>query len=522
MAKKLAFTLMTSRDLSHSRPLDIHRWSSYKEVDEWVDKLWKTSFAKLFKVEQRAGVKAQQTPRNMFKVLLLDLYVLWLEDPSMCLGVSRTKAHYAPNSRYNALHISFKLVEVIDALIEQGLIEQHLGTESARKVTRIWPTKELVKFFMRAAFSEFMIETHKHRETVILNSKELRKDDDIDELIRLSTAKPIPYGDTDDHRIIPTRDLLRDYNELLTRTHIDLGCEELPELLTEHYNRSTKTRELRRISLAQYNKFVRRVFYRGDWNLGGRYHGGWWQQIPSSYRNHILIDGKYTIEADYSGFHIALAYALEGHETPSDPYETTQIFDWLTPEQQRADIKLLALTALNADSKRAAFAAFRDQRNRSKHAKTTEDRVSYTDEVLNSLLDTFLEAHEPISSYLCSDKGVELVALDGNITTRILKHFTDRDIPILTVHDSYIIQAEYELQLMKVMKKATQEELGLKEARIKQDQLSPTMIQTFKNMDRTFDDYSLWKKLRENVIKTDGYRQRLNRFKRFLTDQKPN
>lgn len=117
--------------------MDIHRWSSYKEVDEWVDKLWKTSFAKLFKVEQRAGVKAQQTPRNMFKVLLLDLYVLWLEDPSMCLGVSRTKVHYAPNSRYNALHISFKLVEVIDALIEQGLIEQHLGTESARKVTRI-------------------------------------------------------------------------------------------------------------------------------------------------------------------------------------------------------------------------------------------------------------------------------------------------------------------------------------------------------------------------------------------------
>ena len=150
-----------------------------------------------------------------------------------------------------------------------------------------------------------------------------------------------------------------------------------------------------------------------------------------------------------------------------------------------------------------------------------ENRVSYTDKVLHSLLDTFLGAHEPISSYLCSDKGVELMALDGNITTRILKHFTDSEIPILTVHDSYIIQAEHELHLMKVMKKATEEELGLIEAQIKQEKLSPTTIQSFKNMDRTFDDYSLWKKLSENVIRTNGYLQRLNRFNRFSHRSKP-
>ena len=138
------------------------------------------------------------------------------------------------------------------------------------------------------------------------------------------------------------RDLFRRYNALLSRTHIDLGCEERPELLTEQYNRATKDHELRRVSLSQRNKFVRRVFYRGDWNLGGRYHGGWWQQVPSRYRQHILIDGGHTIEADYSGFHIALAYALEGRDPPPDPYalRTTEPAD---SEQQRADIKLLAL-----------------------------------------------------------------------------------------------------------------------------------------------------------------------------------
>ncbi|MDG2442755.1 MAG: hypothetical protein P8M13_05830 [Luminiphilus sp.] len=31
---------MSDRDLDHSRPLDVHRWSDYPEVDEWVDKFW--------------------------------------------------------------------------------------------------------------------------------------------------------------------------------------------------------------------------------------------------------------------------------------------------------------------------------------------------------------------------------------------------------------------------------------------------------------------------------------------------
>ena len=506
---------MTERDLDHSRPLDVHRWSDYPEVDKWVDRFWHEYLAEHFKDAGGAGRKPKQTPRNMFKVLFLDLYTLWLEDPTMCLGVSRTKSHYSVNSRYNALHISYSLVAIMDVLKARDFIEDEPGDKVKRKVTRIWPSDSLIEYFKDAAFSEFMIETYEKRETVILNSKEVVKGEDLDRSVRLKTAKPIPYEDTDDHRIMPTRDLLQRYNSLLANTHIDLGCEERPELITEQYNRGTKDHELRRVSLSQRNKFVRRVFYRGDWNLGGRYHGGWWQQVPSRYRQHILIDGGHTIEADYSGFHIALAYALEGQEPPSDPYAFHNVLGQLTAKQQRDDIKLLALTGINADSKTAAFKAFRDQRNRDQRNTPRKDRVSYTDDLLTQLLDTFLTAHEPIRHYLCTDKGVELMALDGNITTRIIDYFTTRKIPILTVHDSYILSSQHERKLMEVMRQATAEELGLEKAQIKQDRISPTMIQTFKNMDRTFDDYSYWKTLSESIIKTDGYLDRLNRFNRF-------
>ncbi|MDA9798040.1 hypothetical protein N9C39_04750 [Luminiphilus sp.] len=512
---------MSDRDLDHSRPLDVHRWSDYPEVDEWIDKFWHQHLVQYFEDAGGAGRKPQQTPRNMFKVLFLDLYILWLEDPAIRLGVSRTRSQYSPSSRYNALHISFKLVEVIDALLEQGFLDQHLGTESAGKVTRIWPLQSMIEYFKDAAFSEFMIGIHEKRETVILNSKEVIKGEGLEHSVQLKTAKPIPYEDSEDFRIVPTRHLLEQYNALLSQTHIDLGCEERPELITEEYNRATKEHEPRRISLSQRNKFVRRVFYRGDWSLGGRYHGGWWQQIPSRYRQHILIDGGHTIEADYSGFHIALAYALEGQEPPSDPYAFQNVLGQLTAEQQRADIKLLALTGINADSKKAAFKAFRDQRNRDQRNTPKEDRVSYTDDLLTQLLDTFLSGHEPIRHYLCTDKGVELMALDGNITTRIIRHFTEKGIPILTVHDSYILSSQHEMQLFEAMKTATARELGLEKAQIKQDRVSPTMIQTFKNMDRSFDDHSYYKTLNESIIKTDGYLDRLNRFNRFKEEYWP-
>ena len=128
------------RDLNHSRPLDVHRWSDYPEVDEWVDKFWHQHLAEYFpgcrwrwqEAEANASEHVQgAVPRSLHPVA---------RRPRRCASASLAPGHeYSANSRYNALHISYKLVEVIDALLEQGFIDQHRGTEGARKVTRIWP-----------------------------------------------------------------------------------------------------------------------------------------------------------------------------------------------------------------------------------------------------------------------------------------------------------------------------------------------------------------------------------------------
>ena len=74
-------TLVTSDlDLMNARPLDVHRWSEYPEVNDFVNEIYST--LKSIKGHQRTGKK-------LVKVLLLDLYVAWSGDPSTKIMFSR-------------------------------------------------------------------------------------------------------------------------------------------------------------------------------------------------------------------------------------------------------------------------------------------------------------------------------------------------------------------------------------------------------------------------------------------------
>lgn len=507
------------KDIDHSRPLDVHRHSEYPEVNEWVDAFWDQHLASYFQDQPgKRGPKPKSKPKPMFKVLFLDLYVAWLEDSDQCLGFARGENFYKVGSRYNKLSISKEIIKVADALLERGFIDQKLGSEAAKKITRIWPLEPLVDYFKTAAFSEYLIDTHKDKECIILK----RDGDEVE-----YEDKDAPFDLTE------ARELLQEYNALLRKTHIDIGSQESPVVQSEHYNRKLKRTETRRVSLRHHNKFVRRIFYRGDWTLGGRYHGGCWQQIPSKLRDQILINDQYTVEVDFSGFHISLAYALEGHQPPNDPYvlpmqilpvrqmkskEAQEKENEQRNKQQRADVKLLALTALNARDRKSTCNAFRDDRNSDQRSFPQSEKISYNNALLEQLLDAFLAKNQPIAKYLCSDKGVELMALDGRITEKIIEHFTNRGIPILTVHDSYIIESSYENELMETMQRVTRKIVGNQKFKMKQEKLSPRMVQSMASMDKQINPVEALKEIANSVERTDSYKDRYERFQRYLVE----
>ena len=50
--------------------------------------------------------------------------------------------------------------------------------------------------------------------------------------------------------------------------------------------------------------------------------------------------------------------------------------------------------------------------------------------------------------------------LDGKITSKVIKHFTDKGEPILSIHDSYICREQFKDELNTVMNEAVNELLG--------------------------------------------------------------
>ena len=127
----------TNTQLDYSRPLDVHKWSDYPEVNTFVDQIWDDFLATHFPDSTGRGKRPKGPKKQQFKVLLLDLYVAWKEDPDLLIGVSMETGAYKANSRYNKLHISDQLPVVIRYLEKINLISLHLGREGSKRSTRI-------------------------------------------------------------------------------------------------------------------------------------------------------------------------------------------------------------------------------------------------------------------------------------------------------------------------------------------------------------------------------------------------
>ena len=120
-----------------------------------------------------------------------------------------------------------------------------------------------------------------------------------------------------------------------------------------------------------------------------------------------------------------------------------------------------------------------------------------------------------IADSICTDKGVELMNIDGRITAKVINHFTSKGIPILSVHDSYITQHHHSGELRSVMNKVVTEELNGYKINIDQEGIGLDQIRAFQNMDRANSlDYN-HKSIPSNE-RTEGYRKRLKQHNEWL------
>jgi hypothetical protein len=167
------------------------------------------------------------------------------------------------------------------------------------------------------------------------------------------------------------------------------------------------------------------------------------------------------------------------------------------------------LLSLNASDEQALYNAFRNELNYREYS------YSFPDDVLSELLDTIKEHHPDISHMICSGAGLRLMNIDSRICDYVIADFIKTDTPILTVHDSFIVQIGEEDRLNQLMKEAFNE--VTKKARIKvkfNQSMTKTQLYAHGAQDR---DWFL--DMFQSLFKgspTNGYQRRLERHREYF------
>lgn len=184
-----------------------------------------------------------------------------------------------------------------------------------------------------------------------------------------------------------------------------------------------------------------RIFHDDNLKTGGRFYGGWWQEIPDEYRPYIIIDGKRTIECDFSGLHPSILYAKEGLPIPDDAYSP------VAGEHNRKTVKHCFNAMLNASSDMS-------QPPRGVNIKPT----GYSWEDLKARI---IKLHQPIAHHFFQGAGMWLMREDSELAEQVMLHFIKMDYPCLPVHDSFIVHHGLATELEDQMKAVFTERYGV-------------------------------------------------------------
>jgi len=173
-----------------------------------------------------------------------------------------------------------------------------------------------------------------------------------------------------------------------------------------------------------------RVFNNGRLDHGGRFYGGWWQNIPKGYRQFVTINGQTTVERDYPGMQARLLYAMEGLTLADDPYSLDGF-----PTKDRDILKRAFFKLINGTGRVKA-----PRKDTLPHGWTWKD-----------IQDGLRARHAPIAKHFDSGIGIELQRTDSDIAERIMLQLMQEGVLALPVHDSFIVAKEHDERLKTAM-----------------------------------------------------------------------
>jgi hypothetical protein len=395
--------------LTNSSPFRPHLCSEHQAVSGLTEQL-------LSELLHDSGLKEKKrihTTKYLkaLEIILLNLYSAQLINTNRYVSFPRDSNYYSGSSRYSNKQLGYNVaIAAIDALLEcgyitskPGYIDQFTGIGFR---SRIRATEKLIDLLKTHRLNRFMVTHSEDEEVIILKSG---KDD----------RKKSDYIEYKDSKITSQmRSNLSFINRELDKRLINLHLSD--DQWVKLNERMLYEEDRQPIDFSR--RKLKRIFNNGNFDHGGRFYHGWWQEVPSDFRKYIEIDNMKTIEIDFSQIHISMLYQREYLPVPEgDLY----LLDGL--EKKRKDLKKAFNIMLNAESRDSAIRAIKSE-------------VKLSDEISSGeIYNRIAKKHEPISQYFGSGEGVRLQFYDSVIADHIMLDLLKEGVPVLPVHDSFIV-----------------------------------------------------------------------------------
>ena len=413
---------------------DVYKYSDYPEVNLVVNDLFNQ--IRLLRDSKGIRIRKAHNVKKHLKVVLIDLWAGNRLGLNPYHGISKNKSNYQKGNRYRKLHLTFDyLIPVINDLTSLGFIEQIPGSWKEGIRTRIKATDKLIDLIMNPDFGVDKVVLSKGDIAIVSKDPQVKS-----ELILLRNSKGelIDYRDNAaTHRM---RENLIQINAKIASSRVTLKITDQQFIDLEERIKQRQDRTRRSMDFTKNE--LHRIFNNSSLEQGGRFYGGWWQNVPREYRKYIEINHKLTVELDYSGHHIRLLYAMNDLEPPTDPYDL--------PGFDRDLQKEVVMIIINSPTK--------------KKAMTKIENLG----VLNhaELVMQILERHQSISKHFFTGAGLDLMYQDSQLAEAVMLEMLKRGATVLPVHDSFIVRNSYDEDLKEVMNVQFERMFG-KEAKLK-------------------------------------------------------
>lgn len=217
----------------------------------------------------------------------------------------------------------------------------------------------------------------------------------------------------------------------------------------------------KRADLLAYNKLVESSFitidneidnsivykrrFEDDLFSCGRYFCGSYQTAKSVLRETITINTEKTCEVDYKNIQPRLLASQLGVKLPSDfdAYDIGIV--------DRSFAKSMLFPVLFSNSRKDAKTSITSKLKEAGITHLTSEEVVSAFEAHNHMI---------ASTFFKKDQYKTLQNLDARMAEYVINHFTSLNIVALCYHDSFVVQAKYEKDLIKVMEAAWNEVVG--------------------------------------------------------------